>query len=183
MSVVHNNPYETVVCKGEGGSLTALFGLVMKRLTWGGIALACDRCLLAAIVCLCSGHWLLLCSPEYFIFKFEVWRFSCSVNVLASQHHTHAGGKARKKHKIYHILPSWLNTAVKCTRRRVVDYHPKNTILSQITVGAEYRSKLYHRVVDYHPKIPCITVGAEYHGNMDQSGRLPSKKCRSLPWG
>ena len=24
VSVVHNNPYETVVCKGEGGSLTAL---------------------------------------------------------------------------------------------------------------------------------------------------------------
>ena len=67
--MVHNNPYETVVCKGEGGSLTALFGLVMKRLTSGGIALACDRCLLASIVCLllCSGHCLLLCSPEYSI--------------------------------------------------------------------------------------------------------------------
>ena len=27
-----------------------------------------------------------MCSPEYFIFKFEVGCFSCSVNVLASQH-------------------------------------------------------------------------------------------------
>ena len=31
--------------------------------------------LLAANVCLWSGHCLLLCSPEYFIFKFEVWWF------------------------------------------------------------------------------------------------------------
>ena len=44
-------PYETVICKGEGGSLTG-FGLVMKQLTSGGVALACYRCLLAANVCL-----------------------------------------------------------------------------------------------------------------------------------
>ena len=31
-------------------------------------------------------------------------------------------------------------------------------------------------------KIPCITVGAEYHGSMHQSGRLPLKKYRALPW-
>ena len=32
-------------------------------------------------------------------------------------------------------------------------------------------------------KIPCITVKAEYHDSMYQSGRLPTKKCRALPWG
>ena len=31
-------------------------------------------------------------------------------------------------------------------------------------------------------KIPYITVGAEYHGSMYQSGRLPSKQYRALPW-
>ena len=65
----------------------------------------------------------------------------------------HARGSNPKEYKIYHTLPWWLNTAVKCTR-----------------------------VADYHPKIPCITVGVEYHGSMYQSGRLPSKKYRPLPW-
>ena len=54
------------------------------------------------------------------------------------------------KFKIYHTLPWWLNTAVKCTR-----------------------------VADYHPKIPCITAGAEYHCSMYQSPRLPSKKKKN----
>ena len=31
-------------------------------------------------------------------------------------------------------------------------------------------------------KTPSITVGAEYHGSMYQSGRLRSKKYRALPW-
>ena len=31
--------YETVVCKGEGGSLTALIYMVMKQLTSGGVPL------------------------------------------------------------------------------------------------------------------------------------------------
>ena len=31
--------------------------------------------------------------------------------------------------------------------------------------------------------IPCITVGAKYHGSMYQSRRLPPKKHRALPWG
>ena len=61
------------------------------------------------------------------MFMFEVWRFSCSVDVLASEHHTHAGEtKKYIKYKIYHTIPRSLNTAVKCTR--VADYHPKNTV-------------------------------------------------------
>ena len=54
------------------------------------------------------------------------------MNVLASQHHTHAGVR-QKKCKIYNI--------------------------PYITVVAECRSKMY------------------------QSGRLPSKQYRALPWG
>ena len=36
----------------DGGRFCNGFGLVMKQLASGGVALACDRCLLAANVCL-----------------------------------------------------------------------------------------------------------------------------------
>ena len=37
---------------GHGGGFFDGFGLVMKQLTLGGVALACYHCLLAANVCL-----------------------------------------------------------------------------------------------------------------------------------
>ena len=96
------------------------------------------------------------------------------MNVLASQHHTHAGVTRKNiKYKMYHTLP-WLNTAVKCNR--VADYNPK---ISCITMGAEYHGNMYQRVADYHPKNAVHYRGAEYHGSMYQSGRLPSKKYRA----
>ena len=38
------------------------------------------------------------------------------------------------------------------------------------------------RVVDYRPKNAVHYRGAEYNGSVYQSGRLPSKKYRALPW-
>ena len=119
-------PYETVVCKGEGGYLTAL---IWWWSSWHRGAYLVLISLPVVYECL-AVIWtcLLLCSPEYIIFKFEVRWFSCYVNLLASQHHTHARvtPKKVKCRKIYHTLPWWLHTAVKCTR--VADYHPKNTV-------------------------------------------------------
>ena len=106
--------------------------MVMKWLASGGVPLLFKEKLLSLPVgCECLpviSTCLLLCSPKYFIFKFEVWWFSCSVDLLASQHHTHARvtPKNTKHRKIYHTLPWWLNTVVKCTI--VADYHPKNTV-------------------------------------------------------
>ena len=110
------------------------------------------------------------------------------MNVLASQHHTHAGITQKSiKYKIYHTLPWWLNTAVTCTmvwkgKPCVCDNGFERSDLCAeiiiIIIIIMYQSgRLSSK------KIPCITVGAEYNGSMYQSGRLPSKKYRALPWG
>ena len=98
------------------------------------------------------------------------------MNLLASQHHTHARVTPPKKYrKIYHTLPWWLNTAVKCTRVPITIQK-----MPCITVGAEYHGSMYQS--GRLPPKKYRTVGAEYHGSMYQSVRLPSKKYRALPW-
>ena len=73
----------------------------------------------------------------------------------------HARGSNPKNtsiiYEIYHTLPWWLNTV---------------------------RGKMYQTEWPITiQKIPCITARAECHGSTYQSGRLPSKTYRALPWG
>ena len=82
------------------------------------------------------------------------------------------------KYKIYHTLPWWLNTAVKCIRQsgrlpskkyRALPWGLSTTVTCT-------------RVADYHSKNAVHYRGAEYHGSMYQNGRLSSDEYRALPW-